>query len=264
MTDKKIFFSGCSYTKNSGFTEENRIKYHWPCLLEQYYDVQQTNVAMGGCSNDEIFYRTIEHIGTGHYDLAIVMWSAIGRHWVYPSNERTIDDAVICNIKNPDKKDLIFPPFQQDSTESILKKYSVLHHAYFNNQYMNLKRWLLQCIALADIFKSRNQPYIFALGFSNLITSFKKIKYADGKFIDLDNVCKETLHVNDNHYDYLVSKIKTIQDLIDQVEQLDWLNFGSAGFKKIDESDDVVHPGMLSNKLMYEKFVTYIDQRKLL
>jgi hypothetical protein len=130
---------------------------------------------------------------------------------------------------------------------------------------MNLKKWLLQCIALADIFKNRNQPYIFALGFDNLIYSFKKIKYSNG-FIDITDTCKNLLDFDNQPDDYILSKIKIIQNLIEQASQLNWLNFDGPSFYEmsIDVADDLAHPGQLTNKLMYEKFVTYIDQNKLL
>jgi hypothetical protein len=255
MNSQRILFAGCSFTADCGFNEDNRHKYHWPYLLEQHYNAKQTNIAIGGCSNDEIFLRSLEASVTDRYDLAIIMWSELGRKWIY-SNNKNIDDFTIinnCTVKG------------NDATQKQAFDYAKLHYAYFDNQYVNLKKWLLQCIALANFFKNQNQPYVFALGFSNLIDSFKKITYSNG-FVDLDDVCKDILDFDNRPDDYIWKKVKVLQDLITQTSQLDWFNFDGKNFydSAVDVADDQEHPGMLSNQKLYQQLVTYIDQRKLL
>ena len=255
MLFKKILFAGCSFTADCGFSEENRHKYHWPCLLEQHYNTRQTNIAIGGCSNDEIFLRSIEDSIANRYDLAIVMWSRVGRHWIY-IDDNNIDDFTIINngkIRG------------NNSNRQELFDYAKLHYTFFNNQYINLKKWLLQCIALANFFQNQNQPYVFALGFSNFIDSFKKITYNNG-FVGLDDICKVILDFDNRPDDYILKKVKVIQDLIFQTSQLNWLEFDGKNFydSAVDVADDGEHPGILSNQKLYQQLVTHIDRKKLL
>jgi len=255
MLSQKILVAGCSFTANCGFNKENKSRYHWPCLLEHHYNAIQTNVAIDGCSNEEIFLRSIEASVTGRYDLSIIMWSGLGRKWIY-FNDKNIDDFTIINngiVKG------------NNSLQKEAADYAKLHYSYFDNQYINLKKWLLQCIALANFFKNQNQPYMFALGFSNLIDSFKKITYSSG-FVDLDNVCKDTLDFDNRADDYILKKVKVIQNLIFQTSQLNWLAFDGQNFydSAVDVADDGEHPGILSNQTLYQQLVTHIDQRKLL
>jgi len=255
MLSQKILFAGCSFTANCGFDEENRDKYHWPCLLERHYNAEQTNIAIGGCSNDEIFLRSVEATVTTRFDLAIIMWSGLGRKWLY-FNDKNIDDFTIINSG-------VIKGNQSQQEEAFA--YAKLHYAYFNNQYMNLKNWLLQCIALANFFKNRDQPYVFAPGFRNLIDLFSKIEYDQG-FINIDDTCKAALDFDNRPDDYIWKKVKVLQDLIVQTSQLDWLYFDGKNFNDsmVDRADDQEHPGILSNQKFYQQLVTYIDQRNLL
>ena len=248
-------FAGCSFTAHCGFNEDNRQKYHWPYLLEHHYHAKQTNIAIGGCSNDEIFLRSLEESLTNQYDLAIIMWSGLERSWIY-FDDKNIDDFTIINNG---------VVTGNNSLQSAACDYAKLHYAYFNNQYMNLKKWLLQCVALANFFKNRDQPYVFAPGFANLIDQFAKIKYDQGVF-NMDDTCKAMLDFDNRPDDYVWTKVKVLQDLIAQTSRLDWLYFDGKNFhdSAVDVADDQEHPGILSNQKLYQQLVIHIDQRKLL
>jgi hypothetical protein len=256
MSKKNVLFAGCSFTANSGFLNENIPKYHWPSLLSRHYYAQQTNIAIGGCSNEEIFFRTTENIINNRYDLAVIMWSSLGRHWIY-CNDQNIDDFTNINGGIP-------LGFNKDSPS--VTEYAKLHCAYFNNQYMNLKKWLLHCISLARVAEHHNQKYIFVLGFNNLIEQFINIKYVNNGFENISNQCKQILDFDNRQDDYILSKITVIQNLLDQVKELNWVDFNSAGFHDtaVDLSDDHSHPGIQSNHALYKQIVTYIDKNSFL
>jgi hypothetical protein len=255
MLAQKILFAGCSFTADCGFREENRDKYHWTCLLQQHYNAEQTNIAIDGCSNDEIFLRSVEASIKNSYDVAIIMWSGLGRRWIY-FDHKNIDDFTIINNGVVTGNNYL---------QKAACDYAKLHYAYFDNQYMNLKNWLLQSIALANFFKNRDQPYVFAPGFSNMIDRFAKIRYDQG-FVNMDDACKAMLDLDNRPDDYVWIKVKVLQDLIAQASQLDWLYFHGKNFydSAIDLADDQEHPGIGSNQKLYQQLVTHIDQRKLL
>ena len=166
MIKKKILFVGCSFTANSGFTDDNLTKYHWPYLVSKHFDCYYHNAGIGGSSNEEIFYRTLELTANQSFDLVVVMWSALGRKWTYFS-EPNIDDFTIIN-PGP-------AGFKSNSTE--VKDFHKLYLTYFNNQYVSLKQWLDQIICLQGYFKHKKQSYVFVKGFDNLIFDFNNLLF---------------------------------------------------------------------------------------
>lgn len=257
MTVEKILFEGCSFTASNGYTEVQQYKFHWPYLLQQHYQFEFTNTAIGGSSNDEIFSRALHGTVDSSYDLAVVQWSEIGRHCIYHATDN-IDDYTRINRGFPSG-------FRFD--DQAVQQYAKLHYAYFNNGYVNLRKWLLQTIALAGYFESRGQNYIFIKGFENYISQFESISYSvrDG-FVGLLPEVKELLDFDQRSDDYLLKKIVDIQKLMQQVKNLNWLNFGGPSINdaQFDLSEDNIHPGADSNRALADQFIIYCNQKKLL
>ena len=257
MSHKKILFTGCSFTENCGFTDENQRQYHWPHLICNHYNAHYYNAAIGGCSNEEIFYKTIEHATATNFDLVVVMWSFIGRHWIYYSTPNIDDFTQINNGK--------LAGYNKNSSE--VKAYSKLHYMYFNNQYINLKKWLLQIISLGQFFYSRQQPYVFIKSTENELKNFNKIQYnAIQGFTDMTNNIKELFDFDNLPDYYIEAKVKIIQNLIEQARNFNWLNFDQLSLTEftIDRADDGQHPGPKSNKILCDNLISYCDQQQLI
>jgi len=257
MTAKKILFEGCSFTASNGYTEANQHRFHWPYLLQQHYQFEFNNTAIGGSSNDEIFNRALHGTTDSLYKLVVVQWSEINRHWIYHATAN-IDDYTIINRGLPSG---------YRSKDQTVQQYAKLHHTCFNNTYVNLRRWLLQTIALAGFFEFREQNYIFIKGFENYISQFESIRYdvQDG-FVGVLPEIKKLLDFDRRPDDYMLKKIVDIQKLIQQVKNLNWLNFGVPGISdaKFDLAEDKVHPGPDSNRALADQFINYCTQKKLL
>jgi hypothetical protein len=255
VSKKKILFVGCSFTADSGFTNENAVKYGWPSLLSKHFNCYYYNAGIGGSSNEEIFYRTIELTSSQSYDLVVIMWSSLGRKWFYFS-EPNIDNYTI-----------IHPgPSGWNSNSAEVKDISKLYLTYFNNQYVALKQWLDQIICLQRYFKYSNQPYVFIKGFGNLIYEFDSITYAGNGFENMSDVVKTILNF-DNNPDYvLCEKITQVQQLIQQVDVTSWIDFKNFSFIKsaVDQADDGVHPGTKTNQHIALKLIEHINERRLL
>lgn len=234
---RKALFVGCSFTADCGFAPDNQTKYHWPHLFCQQTNYQLVNQAIGGMSNHEIFLRTIEHTSTEHYDLVVVMWSEVSRHWVYCS-KNNVDDFTILNSGTP-------KGFQ--SSVEYTNEYAKLHYSYFNNRYVCTKNWLLYCLALENFLKNKSIPYIFVKGFNNYINDFRNAEYDKG-FKSINNL-KTLLDFDNRPDEYILKKITEIQNLIDLQDCNHWLNLFSLAFKDmtIDTADDSLHPGPKSN-----------------
>ena len=255
---KKILFAGCSFTANCGFTESNRLAYHWTNLLANHYDCQIKNIAKGGMSNEEIFLRTSEEILNHKYDLVVVMWSTLSRKWVYCS-DRNIDDFTILN------KGLV-SGFNND--DQNIKLYAKIHYSLLNNTYVDLKNWLVYANVLERILTSNNQPFMFIKGSNNLLEDFKQINWnTETQVFDAVTPLLDTvLDLSNRPDDYILEKLKRIKNLIDLADNDYWLNFSTASFNEsaIDVADDNSHPGIVSNKNLFEELVSYIDKRSLI
>jgi hypothetical protein len=251
MSNKKLLFDGCSFTANSGFRLENQTNAHWPYLLSRHYQRQFDNNAIGGSSNEEIFNRVVCATASNSYDLVLVQWSELSRVWIYCATEN-IDDFTIINGNNP-------LGYRADMPE--VRQYAKLYYTYFNNVYVNLKKWLCQILALAGYFVSKNQPYIFIKGFENYISEFNNINYNEG-FENLNSTVKHFLDFDNRPDDYLLKKIKHIQILLYEVQKLHWLNFDLLSFfdSTIDFADDRCHPGPDSNRLLTDQLISYCDK----
>ena len=240
-------FAGCSFTANSGFTVENQQKFHWPHLFCQQTNYCMENIAIGGMSNDEIFLRTVETVSTNVYDLVIIMWSQVGRHWVYES-EKNIDDFTMINHGG-------ITGFNASS--DYTKQYTKLHYSHFNNSYVNIKRWLLQCTSLEKILKYNNTPYVFIKGFDNNITALNNAFYND-RFKGIDNIVS-MFDFDNRSDDYILKKLCSLQRLISIQDQEHWLNLLGTEFHNMgtDFSDDHLHPGPIANQLLANNLINF-------
>ena len=247
---------GCSHTEDSGFTPENQPKYHWPWLISDHYDCYFQNAGIGGSSNDEIFYRCSEIILSYKFDLVIVMWSSISRKWVYFEKDNVDDFSIINNgackgLKHKNKE---------------LNDYAKLHYSNFDNKFIDLKRWLLQTIMLANSLFYYKTEFIFIKGFENCITDIVGATFTDNGFKMSDDL-KKILDF-DNRPDYYINeKLSDLKALVAKVNQDHWLNFESFAFSSphyaVDLSDDNLHFGKLSNRKIYQDLIKYIEEKKL-
>jgi hypothetical protein len=247
MSSKKALFVGCSFTADSGFTPENQPKYHWPHLFCQQTGYQLINYAIGGMSNDEIFCRTSEAIIVDQFDLVVVMWSHIGRRWVYQS-EKNVDDFTIINGGVP-------KGFQNNS--EYTKTYAKLHYSFFDNSYVNTKHWLLKCLALESMLQYKNIPYLFIKGFDNNITALNSASYCNG-FYSIDAL-KSMLDFDNRPDNYILTKLNVLKQLVGALDQTHWLNLTTPSFRdmRTDVADDLEHPGRESNRELSDNLVKF-------
>ena len=257
MQKLQILVVGCSFTANCGFNDQNRLKYHWPVLLSNHYSAEVVNVGIGGSSNDEIFQRTIQLITKNVFDIVVVMWSSLGRKWVYYSDQN-IDDFT--SINGPDN----IVGLRPKSAE--IQQYAKLHYAYFNNQYIDLKFWLGQIIALHGLLDFLNIKHVFIKGFDNWVDDFNKVKHNSQGFVNISSKLKNILNFDNNPEDRINQKIQEIKNLFPDNNLINWVNFNGPSFNSlaIDAADDGSHPGPESNYKLFRLLVDHIDQQELI
>ena len=257
MSKKRILVVGCSFTNDCGFTEVNRPKFHWPWLLSNHYDCYFQNAGLGGSSNEEIFNRAIEILANNKFDLVIVLWSSIGRKWAF-FEDHNIDDFTILNNG-------IINGFIPDIRTA--QKYADLHYKSFNNQYVNIKNWLIQIIVLENFCKQAGQPFIFIKGFDNHITDIINSTYTiDSGFVGIDSI-KYMLDFNHRPDYYINLKLQELKNLINKIDQTNWINFNSNAFTHanyfVDVADDNKHPGPITNNKLYLNLINHITQQQI-
>jgi hypothetical protein len=76
----KIYFDGCSITMGAGFEKIQQDPRIYPNLVGN-----ADNNAEGGSSNLKIFIRVAKALMERRCQIYVVQWSALHRHWVYPS-----------------------------------------------------------------------------------------------------------------------------------------------------------------------------------
>ena len=226
---KKVLFSGCSHTANSGF--DKNFDKHWVRLVANHYNFNYDNIAIGGMSNDEIFYRTVEAITTNKPDLVITLWTNIGRHWVY-FDDPNIDDF---SMVNPN-----IAGFNSDSIN--LKNYAKLYNTFFVNRYVLLKRWLLQCILLQTLFEKEDINYCFIRAYDNLLSDWRNID-SDNLFCSLSEDLKQILDFHGKPDYYIQQKISEIDILLNKLDNSKWLNLNTPSFNEMSEPGDVADDG---------------------
>lgn len=251
--NKKVLFSGCSFTHKCGFSSENQLLYHWPHLLELHFKFDSKNIALGGASNSEIFYRTVKQLSIDDYDVAVVQWSSISRLWVYNS-QNNIDDYTILNNGK------VITGFIVD--RSATEQFSNLYYKHFFNRMVSLQQWLLSIIALESLLSKTNTKYIFVKGFDNNLKAFLDFKKSETK--EVPDELKSFVDFDNKPDDYILEKINEILLLIDVVSNFNWLNFDSTAFydfptEKDDVACDGVHPGKISNQKLAEYIIPIID-----
>jgi hypothetical protein len=92
----KILCNGCSFTYGAGFLDNERESKIWPSLLAKELNADVKNIAFSGSSNLEIFLRTLRELEKEVYDVVVIQWSALRRHWFEPGLDRfyiTADQA---------------------------------------------------------------------------------------------------------------------------------------------------------------------------
>ncbi len=83
-----ILCNGCSFTYGDGFLDSERESKIWPSILAHRLGATVTNIALPGSSNLEIFLRTLRALDQTNYDLVIIQWTALRRHWFEPGLDR--------------------------------------------------------------------------------------------------------------------------------------------------------------------------------
>ena len=257
----KVLVVGCSYSSlhwGSGWKEENYC-YLYPKILESEYNCDIINAAFPGLSNDEIYYRTLDNVTRENYDLCIVQWSGIDRVMVYETEKNLLNPLSIIPWR-PDDSYLSINPFLSDLHSMIV--------TYYNNHYIKLKHWFLQQVTLQTFLKEKKVPFLFLRGFDNYIPEIESLPNIDNiKIETLNQTLKNLMQHEHLPDDVILPAFIRLVELYHKIDKSFCIGYNAS--KQIyglhtdltnDKADDGKHPGKLSNKLIADKIIEYVNK----
>lgn len=267
MNPSNVLITGCSFSAHSrnqtGWLPEHRYK-HYHAIIEQKLDCKILNEAVGGCSNFEIFSRTIDFcLQNNEIDFCIVQWSSLHRLWLYEAINN-IDDFTIINNSTIAGK------------VSNMQNAKQLHKLLFDyhNSYMELKHWLILQNSLQNFFKNQKIDYVFIRGFDNYVSDIKmlvdQLPFNCIPDVDIPESIKKILNFNDNPDDYLFKKLMNIVNLYKTIDENNCIGYNYSknayglefDFRDIkDLADDNCHPGQITNSMVADSILDYIGNK---
>ena len=144
-----ILTNGCSFTECLDLPDQTQS---WPQLIAKQLEMPVTNLAIGGGSNDRIMRTTQEFLYTSEKpNLVIIGWTSYTRCELSTYNGQYIrltpGGSLIEDISLHNNPDV-----------------NMLHDLYYRdcyNEYLSLKKLLVNAITLGKLLDSMRIPYVF-------------------------------------------------------------------------------------------------------
>ena len=129
MGQMKIVVNGDSFTHERHFAvNDSYLEKTWA------YNIGAENIALGGCSNDRIFYSTIEYLNEQHPDILIIGWTDYDRY------SMTHVNGLNLHITPREVADDLL--YGHNKGEEDLKEYGEFYYKKMCNPFLNFKRFL--------------------------------------------------------------------------------------------------------------------------
>jgi hypothetical protein len=225
-----IYFGGCSITVGAGFEKEKNDSRIYPNLIGS-----ADNDATGGSSNLKIFTRAAKALLDRQHDMYFVQWSALHRHWVYPSPKHGL------YIGSYTDQNLI--------DRNFVTQYQLLNHDYANIiALIDYTRILQQ---MADD-AGRNIWFINGMvpWTEDMLTASEPSEYAQSLYQGFDP--EEVLDFSER--------------LRNNLELIDWQQWINPWHSILDLQDDDAplddHPGPNTHQKIAEMIIKHIDTQR--
>jgi len=210
----KFYFNGCSITQGAGFSGEKLDPEIYPNLLA----ADCINDASGGASNLKIFLHTSKAIVDNLADIYIVQWSAVHRHWVYPTPDTGIYFGSVLDPNSPNDK--------------FIAQYQLLNH-----DYGTIMQLIDFCRILQDQASSHNVKLLFVNGLINWSNDI--------------NWMKDLVSDASSDHDRFVEQMQNNMELVDWNLWID--PWHSVYESKLDVAEDKLHPGPETHRRIAEQ-----------
>lgn len=228
-----IYFGGCSITMGAGYPAQQQDHRIYPNIVAEAMGTRADNQAEGGSSNLKIFTRAAKALLDRQHDAYIVQWSALHRHWVYPSPKQGFYIGSYTDDNIVDQK--------------FVAQYQLLNHDYSNIMSLVDYTRILQQMADdagADIwFVNGMVPWT-----EDMLTGESNSGYARSLYQGL---------TKDEITDYQ----ERLQNNLELIDWQQWINpWTSIADIQIDNAPLDAHPGPNTHTKVADMILEVIDE----
>jgi hypothetical protein len=227
-----IYIGGCSISAGAGFDQGKGSTLIYPNRLSSKLKQAVVNDAEGGSSNLKIFLRAAKALVDNHCDLYVIQWTAIHRHWLYPT---------------PDSGLFIGTPVESGEDTKFVAEFQKRNH-----DYGNIMQLVDFCRILQDMAEIKNKQLVFVNGLVDLRPDMADENLPlSAEFQNLVSCVKK-----DQQTDF-------IKQLINNFELVDWEQWAnpwnSVANMQIDNALLDQHPGPATHAKLTELITKCID-----
>lgn len=193
----KIVVNGDSYVHERHFApDESYVEKTWA------YKLGADNIAHAGCSNERIFYSTIDYLNHNNPDTLIIGWTGINRYMLPHTNGLNLHITPGGNL------DPFFDNFIK--TEMDLKEYSEFYFKKMYNPFINFQRFINYHKHLEHYCASRNIKFLNFMTIETLPNKKELIDIAKSAFMNRENKVLEQKGIEHN-YNLLKNALSTFK-----------------------------------------------------
>ena len=185
---QKIVTNGCSYTQELYLDKKDR----WTTKIGAV-----DNLALGGGSNERIFYTTIEYLNHNKPDILIIGWTSMERFMLPGSNGSRL---VITPLHSFDE--------QLGGDESAIAKH---YYKHCHNQYSSLERTLNYIIHLQQVCELKHIKLLNFTSYLDPITDDYLQEISKDAFMSRSDEDTKRMGIQHNY-----KRLKKLVDLIDK------------------------------------------------
>lgn len=122
-----ILINGCSFTA---------LQSQWP----EYFPLLHNNIAVGGSSNDYIFFSTLKELQQRDYESCIVVWSFTTRTMMTTANSQLVN--ILPNTPIPQCKgdDYLDKNISGVEIEQALERFKRDYYLFFHNEELQQEK----------------------------------------------------------------------------------------------------------------------------
>ena len=191
------------------------------------------NIAHGGCSNERIFYSTIEYLNNNPIDVLIIGWTDWNRHMT------TLTNGLELHICPNGAGDNVHPWMHGKNYKFHVEN----HYKYFHNEYLNFKYFLDYYLHLQNYCLLKNIKFLnFFSVPDNMPREMELYQIAKNGYLEND-LDKESKRLKINSY------IIGLKTSISKISKKHWIN-EIVGYsynvfaQKFPKANDGYHPGV--------------------
>jgi hypothetical protein len=249
-------FSGCSFTKGTGFVLEQEEPMLWTNQLHQEFfpDTDKLNVGIAGASNTRIFQETIHALLSYPVKYAIVEWTSYPRYELELGFETYNTFQPFIPTGSCNDHSLHNMHYTGKYLDSVKNKFTALAHDCY--EILNIVKCTNAIIKLAHLTKTQ---VFFVNGICHWDADFfvKKINVLPDQYTAYTQKLLCTSTRDDINSYQLYDKMHQGFEDSGGINHSRWLNlYKSLARSKIDTNSDGRHPGIDSNKLYFDFLAT--------